>query len=53
MKKIIIALIVLTAVQFGCTKLDEKLYDRIPADEFTPDPVLKNEPNLCAHARIS
>lgn len=44
MKKIIIALIVLTAVQFGCTKLDEKLYDRIPADEFTPDPVLKMSP---------
>jgi len=44
MKKIIIALIALAAIQVGCTKLDEELYNRIPEDEFTPDPVLKMSP---------
>jgi starch-binding outer membrane protein, SusD/RagB family len=43
MKKAII-LLVLIAVQFGCTKLDDILYDRIPVDEYTADPILKMGP---------
>ncbi|NCC73599.1 MAG: RagB/SusD family nutrient uptake outer membrane protein [Sphingobacteriia bacterium] len=39
MKKIFLAFLLLTAVQFGCTKLDDELYDRIPADEYTADPI--------------
>ncbi|MBE0639926.1 MAG: RagB/SusD family nutrient uptake outer membrane protein [Bacteroidales bacterium] len=44
MKKIFLAFILLIAVQFGCTKLDDVLYDKIPADEYTADPILKMSP---------
>jgi starch-binding outer membrane protein, SusD/RagB family len=44
MKKTFFAFLLLTAMQFGCTKLDDVLYDRIPADEYTPDPILKMSP---------
>lgn len=44
MKKTILILIVLIVSQFACTKLDDTLYDRIPADEYTADPILKMSP---------
>ncbi len=44
MKKIIIAIFALTLFQFGCTKLDDKLYDRVPPGAYTADPVLKMSP---------
>ncbi|MBU1010466.1 MAG: RagB/SusD family nutrient uptake outer membrane protein [Bacteroidetes bacterium] len=34
MKKIMISLTVLVMVLAGCTKLDEKLYDKIPGDQY-------------------
>ncbi len=43
MRKYII-FISLFIIQFGCTKLDDVLYDRIPADEYTADPILKMSP---------
>lgn len=43
MKRLIIFLS-LFAVISGCTKLDDVLYDRIPADEYTADPILKMSP---------
>lgn len=44
MKRISFILIVLIVSQFGCTKLDDTLYDRIPADEYVADPILKMSP---------
>lgn len=44
MKKILFSLIVLTAFQFGCTKLDDTLYDRILPEDYTADPILKMSP---------
>ncbi len=41
MKKIVFILAILATVQISCTKLDDKLYDKIPPDEFTADPVLQ------------
>jgi len=44
MKKILIVLIILVAVQFGCTKLDTVLYDRVPPTDYVADPVLLMSP---------
>lgn len=44
MKKIFIVLLILSAVQIGCTKLDTVLYDRVPPTEYVADPVLKMSP---------
>lgn len=44
MKRVIIILLAIITVQFGCTKLDDVLYDRIPSDVYTADPVLKMGP---------
>jgi starch-binding outer membrane protein, SusD/RagB family len=41
-KSIIISLLILT--QFGCTNLDTELYDRVPEDEYTADPILSMTP---------
>lgn len=41
MKKVFFAFVVLVLVQLSCTKLDDKLYDRVPPEEFTADPVLQ------------
>jgi starch-binding outer membrane protein, SusD/RagB family len=41
MKKILFVFVFLGLVQLSCTKLDDKLYDRIPPEEFTADPVLQ------------
>jgi hypothetical protein len=41
MKKIIFSFFLLVLIQFSCTKLDDKLYDRIPPDAYTADPVLQ------------
>jgi starch-binding outer membrane protein, SusD/RagB family len=43
MKKSVL-IILLAILQFACTKLDDVLYDRIPADEYTADPILKMSP---------
>lgn len=43
MKRLFI-LFSLVAIFAGCTKLDDTLYDRIPADEYTADPILKMSP---------
>lgn len=39
---VIISFLILLAT--GCTELDTDLYDRIPADEYTADPILKMSP---------
>ena len=44
MKKIFLLFIVLSLIQFGCTDLDDVLYDKIPADEYVADPILKMSP---------
>lgn len=44
MKKIFFLFSFLVLTQFGCTDLDDKLYDRIPADEYTADPILQMSP---------
>lgn len=44
MKKFFIVLAIFTALQFGCTKLDTVLYDRVPPTDFVADPVLKMSP---------
>lgn len=44
MKKIIFFLLALAAIQFGCTKLDVELYDRVPPTDYVADPVLKMSP---------
>lgn len=44
MKKIFLAFFMLSVIQFGCTDLDDVLYDKIPADEYTADPILKMSP---------
>jgi hypothetical protein len=44
MKKIFFVLLILAAVQMGCTKLDDVLYDRVPPSEYVADPVLKMSP---------
>lgn len=44
MKRIIIAFSVLSTLFIGCTNLDDVLYDRIPIDEYTADPILKMSP---------
>ncbi len=41
MKKILFVFVFLGLVQLSCTKLDDKLYDRIPPEEYTADPVLQ------------
>jgi starch-binding outer membrane protein, SusD/RagB family len=43
MKKIIIILL-LAIVQFSCLKLDDVLYDRVPEDVYTADPILLMTP---------
>lgn len=42
--KRILAILLLIGATFGCTKLDDTLYDRIPADEYIADPILKMSP---------
>ncbi len=42
--KIFLLFIVLSLIQFGCTDLDDVLYDKIPADEYVADPILKMSP---------
>ncbi len=42
--KIILVISFLVLLQSGCTKLDTELYDRIPADEYTADPILRMSP---------
>jgi starch-binding outer membrane protein, SusD/RagB family len=42
--KLIKILLLLIMVQYSCTKLDSELYDRIPADEYTADPILRMSP---------
>lgn len=44
MKRIFFVFSALLFMQFGCTDLDDILYDRIPADEYTADPILKMSP---------
>ena len=44
MKRIIIAFSVISTLLIGCTDLDDVLYDRIPIDEYTADPILKMSP---------
>jgi hypothetical protein len=44
MKRILIIFSVITVVFIGCTDLDDELYDRIPIDEYTADPILKMSP---------
>lgn len=44
MKKIFFVFLLLISVQFGCTKLDDVLYDKVPADEYTADPILLMSP---------
>jgi starch-binding outer membrane protein, SusD/RagB family len=44
MKRITLIIIVLFVSLFGCTKLDDTLYDRVPADEYVADPILKMSP---------
>ncbi|MDP2235924.1 MAG: RagB/SusD family nutrient uptake outer membrane protein [Bacteroidales bacterium] len=44
MKKILTVLLILVAVQFGCTKLDTVLYDRVPPTDYVADPVLLMSP---------
>jgi starch-binding outer membrane protein, SusD/RagB family len=40
--RLIVSLLVL--FQFGCTDLDSDLYDRIPPEEYTADPILRMSP---------
>lgn len=42
--KRILAILLLIGATFGCTKLDDTLYDRIPANEYIADPILKMSP---------
>lgn len=44
MKKIFFPLLLILFIPFGCTDLDDVLYDRIPADEYVADPILKMSP---------
>jgi starch-binding outer membrane protein, SusD/RagB family len=44
MKRYIIALSLISMAIAGCTNLDDVLYDRIPRDEYTADPILKMSP---------
>lgn len=44
MKKILLFLLLSVSLQFGCTKLDTELYDRVPPSEYVADPVLKMSP---------
>lgn len=44
MRKIINSLLVVLLFLAGCTDLDDVLYDRIPEDEYTADPVLLMSP---------
>ncbi len=44
MKKILYISIILVIAAIGCTKLDDQLYDRIPADQYVADPILKMSP---------
>lgn len=44
MKKIFALLFLGSLLAFSCTDLDDKLYDRIPADEYVADPVLQMSP---------
>ncbi|TVR70591.1 MAG: RagB/SusD family nutrient uptake outer membrane protein [Marinilabiliales bacterium] len=44
MKKLLIIITGITLFQIGCTNLDDVLYDRIPADEYTADPILRMSP---------
>lgn len=41
MKKIFLIIFVFITFQFGCTDLEVEMYDRIPEDEYTADPILK------------
>ncbi len=40
-RKILFTALITGMFMFGCTDLEDTLYDRIPADEYTADPVLK------------
>jgi len=44
MKRISLFSILLIATLFSCTKLDDVLYDRIPAEEYTADPIVLMSP---------
>ncbi len=44
MKKISLILAILILATTGCTKLEDRLYDRIPVDEYTADPILRMSP---------
>jgi len=44
MKRILIILSVITLSLVSCTDLDDVLYDRVPSDDYTADPVLKMIP---------
>lgn len=44
MKKILILLLLGISLQFGCTKLDTELYDKVPPTAYVADPVLKMSP---------
>jgi starch-binding outer membrane protein, SusD/RagB family len=44
MKKILFPLLLILFIPFGCTDLDDVLYDRIPADKYVADPILKMSP---------
>ena len=43
MKRIPI-IIILVLFQYSCTKLDTELFDRVPAEEYTADPILRMSP---------
>ena len=42
--KITIVISLLVFLQYGCTKLETELFDRIPAEEYTADPILRMSP---------
>ncbi|HOP05303.1 MAG TPA: RagB/SusD family nutrient uptake outer membrane protein [Tenuifilaceae bacterium] len=44
MKRILLIVTALTLSMVACTDLDDVLYDRVPEDQYTPDPVVQMVP---------